>query len=204
MRTTRQPQINTFCKNFDCTNPVKIRASVIKNQVNVFCSIGCRGAYKTATFKEAFWLRVRRDLNLGPNGDCWAFITYNGTFLKKTTYKKKSYTVYRLAYLFHHNFPPLADDVVIRHSCDVRECVNPAHLSTGSQQENMDDMVERGRSATGTKNGGAKLSETQVRNIRKKYNPDIGMGIVPLAKQYKVSNATIWRIVSGTHWKETK
>jgi hypothetical protein len=33
----------------------------------------------------------------------------------------------------------------ILHSCDVKRCLNPEHMSLGSQQQNMDDKVARGR-----------------------------------------------------------
>ncbi len=33
----------------------------------------------------------------------------------------------------------------ILHSCDVKNCINPEHMSLGSQQQNMDDKVARGR-----------------------------------------------------------
>ena len=35
------------------------------------------------------------------------------------------------------------------HSCDNTRCYNPAHLRWGSQQENMADMVKRGRGSSG-------------------------------------------------------
>lgn len=45
----------------------------------------------------------------------------------------------------------------ILHSCDVRCCVNPAHLRAGNQSENIRDAVKRGRhfgaSQTHCKNG---------------------------------------------------
>lgn len=38
------------------------------------------------------------------------------------------------------------------HTCDNRACVSEDHLYEGTHQDNMDDMVRRGRSLTGDKN----------------------------------------------------
>lgn len=40
---------------------------------------------------------------------------------------------------------------LVLHSCDNRKCCNPNHLRTGTHQENMNDMKERGRSLKGRK-----------------------------------------------------
>lgn len=53
------------------------------------------------------------------------------------------------------------------HSCDAPLCFNPAHLRWGSHDENMAEMVARGRAAEGEAHGGSKLSEVEVLEIRR-------------------------------------
>jgi hypothetical protein len=48
---------------------------------------------------------------------------------------------------------PIPEGMFVLHTCDVRACVNPDHLYLGTQKRNMQDMIERGRAATGDRNG---------------------------------------------------
>ncbi|MFB9187253.1 HNH endonuclease signature motif containing protein [Dactylosporangium sucinum] len=43
------------------------------------------------------------------------------------------------------NGQPIPDGLQVLHSCDNPPCCNPAHLSIGTQAENMQQMVARGR-----------------------------------------------------------
>ena len=56
---------------------------------------------------------------------------------------------------------------VVMHSCDNRKCVNPKHLSIGSNKKNSEDMVAKGRQCSGEQSHLAKLTEEQVRHIRR-------------------------------------
>jgi hypothetical protein len=49
---------------------------------------------------------------------------------------------------------PIPDGMVVMHRCDNPPCVNPGHLSLGTQLENIADRVSKGRSATGLRNRG--------------------------------------------------
>lgn len=40
---------------------------------------------------------------------------------------------------------PISDGLLVRHTCDNRVCVNPAHLLLGTTQDNADDRRIRGR-----------------------------------------------------------
>jgi hypothetical protein len=35
--------------------------------------------------------------------------------------------------------------LVMRHTCDQRLCINPAHLLIGTRMDNIQDMIQRGR-----------------------------------------------------------
>ena len=86
---------------------------------------------------------------------------------------------------------------IVRHKCDNRLCINPDHLEAGSLADNARDMVERGRSAKGENHSQVKLTEVQVRKIRKLYK------IIPnvkIAKMFGVHRTCIDKINRREHW----
>lgn len=61
---------------------------------------------------------------------------------------------------------PIPSGHVIRHSCDNPICVNPDHLQSGTQKENIQDAVSRGRMSLGERNGRATITAELVLQIR--------------------------------------
>ncbi len=92
------------------------------------------------------------------------------------------------------------------HLCDNPGCVNPRHLSSGSQFDNMRDMTQKGRRATGSKvaNRGhlhpqSKLTEAQAREIRTRANAgELGR---LLAKEFGISQNIVSKIKLKRSWK---
>lgn len=89
-------------------------------------------------------------------------------------------------------------DVVVRHRCDNRGCINPEHLETGSKADNSADMVERGRSAAGERHPGVKLSDKDVVSIRSLYVPKSkDANLQCLADRFGVSMQRISQLIKG-------
>jgi hypothetical protein len=91
---------------------------------------------------------------------------------------------------------------LVCHRCDVRACVNPAHLFVGTHADNMADMVAKGRQARGEENGRAKLTEGDVEAIREAYWSSAD-SVSGLSRKYGVSRTQIRHVVRGEQWAGT-
>ena len=126
---------------------------------------------------------------------------------------------HRLSY--EHFVGPIPADCFICHKCDNPRCVRPDHLFAGTHQENMQDMVRKGRQAIvpgrgcgdrngsrlypekrprGEQNSQAKLTECQVREILAKH-AEGAITAAQLSRDYNVSKVLVGLIVKRKAWK---
>lgn len=92
---------------------------------------------------------------------------------------------------------PVPDGLFVCHKCDVRSCVNPAHLFLGTPKENSADMVSKNRVRTprGEANGHSKLTENDIVAIRSDDKTDRA-----LAAKYGVSSSVVNEIRNRKAW----
>lgn len=102
-------------------------------------------------------------------------------------------------YAYEQYRGPIPPGLGIFHHCDNPPCVNPRHLFCGTQQANVDDMINKGRDykrgITGAENHSAKLTEENVRKIR--ASP---VAAKVIAKRYSVSASLIYAIKQRRLW----
>lgn len=87
----------------------------------------------------------------------------------------------------------------VLHRCDVRLCVNPDHLFLGYPQDNVDDMISKGRCSyiRGSTVWNSKISESEVSEIRDlvRIFSQREVGIL-----YGISQPSVSDIIRGATW----
>jgi hypothetical protein len=105
----------------------------------------------------------------------------------------ETWYTHRFSYLLFYG--ELDPTLFVRHKCDNPSCVNPYHLETGTAQDNNLDRDIRGRTAKGSKNGRAKLTDEQVLEILvdQRLQKEI-------AEQYGITKDSVGCIKRGKSW----
>lgn len=95
---------------------------------------------------------------------------------------------------------PVPTGLVVRHTCDNKFCVNPAHLVLGTQAENVADAVERRIHSRGETHGRRALNEAKVREIKRLLRAG-ELSQRQIADQFpEVTTSAIEGIASGRTW----
>ena len=155
------------------------------------------------TALERFWSKV--DLFFGATDeDCWNWTSstdkdgYGQFGIKLASGNHTMVKAHRFVWENYRGTIPIGHGVL--HRCDNRKCVNPSHLFTGTQKDNVADAMSKGRvNLKGFGFDGTKLNASQVLEIRSvpKYR-----GVCrDLAAKFGVTSSNISYIRSRTSWK---
>lgn len=134
---------------------------------------------------------------------CWE---WRGTLFKSgyglyyDLVTKKSLRAHR--YMFSKIFGLIPAKTNILHRCDNPQCCNPNHLFAGTQKDNAQDMIAKGRFALGSKHGKSKLTENGVRQIRHLLRQNLSCA--EIAKRFDVGKRTIENVRQGIVWSHVK
>ena len=169
---------------------------------NTTCSVACRAALQEGrgaslqvpqSFATSFWSRVRKQ---APE-QCWPWsgarvVRYGVVVVPGGKMQKAHRVAWALA-----TGRVIPAGQVIRHDpikCNDPLCCNPKHLLIGTVAKNNADKVLAGTSAP------ERLGPEQIREIRKRYRTNKDAG--PLADEFGISMATVYRIVTRQVHKE--
>lgn len=142
---------------------------------------------------DRFWCKVE----LSGIDECWNWKAgCNSNGYGKFYIKNITYRAHRISWTLHYGSIPTTMNVL--HACDNKKCVNPKHLFLGTQKENIQDAIKKGRFKAGQYQN--KLKPCDVATIRKEYKFGV-IGYKLLAKKYNVTRTTIRNIVLGITWR---
>jgi hypothetical protein len=163
--------------------------------VRILANLDCfaESALRARFFSKTRLEEVERKPGLGP---CrvWTGAKRNGYGHFAMPGKRQVYA-HRLAFeLVARRAPRKGFDV--RHRCDHRPCVLSDHLVEGTRLENVADAVAQGRHAHGERHGLARLTDEQVREIRKRRLG--GERVRTVAADFGITQSMVSQIALGT------
>lgn len=162
---------------------------------------------RTVPIEKRFWKYIKK------TEYCWEWIGSKdrkgyGKLWESQFETRKIKAAHRLSYELHKG--SINDHLCVCHKCNNPACVNPDHLYLGTQAENMKDAVDQGRTKKsqqwidnqkGSNNPASKVTENQVREIRKIMSTQNYRGLqAELCRKYGVNKTTIRYIVCRKTW----
>lgn len=160
----------------------------------------CVANMGTSDYDNRVKSRLLASVKRMPSG-CWEWQNRrekNG--YGRTSYRRRKIGSHVLSYRLHRG--DVAPGLFVCHTCDNRPCCNPDHLFLGTHQDNVADMVAKGRQfhPIGERHTQSRLTTSAVIVIR---DLCISSSLTQneIAGLFGVSRTAISAIATGKNWK---
>lgn len=164
-----------------------------------------------------FWKKV---LKSEDHDGCWEWTAYRDArgygWFRLGGGSGRMYVAHRVSFAIE-NGATAGDKWFVCHRCDNPSCVRPDHLFLGTNRQNSDDCIQKGRHhfqngrtwkggpkenrARGERVNTSKLTAEKVRAIRARVGKEPDAAIAP---DFGVTPGAIWAIRTGRVWKHVQ
>jgi HNH endonuclease len=140
------------------------------------------------------------------SGECWLWPGRvdrdgYGKVRQCVSGKRIKRSVHKVAFEYFKG--PIPEGLVVMHSCDVRRCWNPKHLTVGTNIQNIEDRDNKQRQCRGSSQKDAKLTDLIVMMARLEYSKGLATQVA-LAKKYGVTKMAMHWAITGKAWKHVQ
>lgn len=172
-----------------CGQQFDPKPSLTKNGGGLYCSKKCFHANKRRKPpEERFWKQVKK----GDGCWIWTAARNNKGYGRFGVIPGKGIQAHRYSFELHKG--EIKDGLFVLHKCDNPACVNPDHLFVGTNQDNRDDMCNKGRQSS-------KLTKMNKEKILKIRSLNGKMNNTKIAAKFGTTKEYIGEIMRRKVWK---
>jgi hypothetical protein len=149
--------------------------------------------------EDRFWSKVNVDTKSG----CWEWTAGKTRGYGRIGVNGRMGYAHRVSWEIHYEEIP--EGMFVCHRCDNPSCVNPDHLFLGTNNDNRQDSMRKGRILKGEKHKSSKITREDVARLRKEYAKlNHGDKVNYKINQAKLLGVSLWTIedvLYGHTWK---
>jgi hypothetical protein len=173
------------------------KREALKERLSIYRIALENGAEPRSKSKNMRWIENLLKLPFGEECILWPFSKRESGY-GQIVWKYKRTTSHRVICEMYRGPAPF-EGAHAAHECGNRQCCNPSHIVWKTAKENAEDKEVHGTQLKGSKTYNAKLTESDVLEIRSEPSKLLSNRI--LAKKYGVCIQNICDIRNRKHWR---